>query len=300
VAIVFGCLLSGLAGGAQTTGSIQGRVFNPASKQYVHNAEVRLEGTNQVTYTENDGSFQFHSVAPGEVSISVIYTGYSTVKETVTVTPGQPAVREINLTSTSAAATTKESAIQLEAFTVSTEREGNAKAIMAQRRNMDITTSVSSDIFGDVTDGNVGEFLKYLPGVDLDYVESETRGPRLGGMDAQYVGVAFDGIRTASADFGRGGGENSRATSFEGFSITAIESIEISRTASADSDADTPAGTINMKTRRAFDRKGRRVGFNASVNFNAEEFTLKKSMGHGTAKPANGSRITRWSIPSHS
>ena len=127
MAIVFGCLLSGLAVRAQTTGSIQGRVFNPASKQYVHNAEVRLEGTNRVTYTENDGSFQFHSVAPGEVSISVIYTGYSTVKETVTVTPGQPAVREINLTSTSAAATTKESAIQLEAFTVSTEREGNAR-----------------------------------------------------------------------------------------------------------------------------------------------------------------------------
>jgi hypothetical protein len=53
---------------------------------------------------------------------------------------------------------------------VSSEREGNAKAVMDQRRNMDITTSVSSDIFGDVTDGNVGEFLKYLPGVDLDYV----------------------------------------------------------------------------------------------------------------------------------
>src|SRR5205085_468205 len=84
----------------------------------------------------------------------------------------------------------------------------------------------SSDIFGDVTDGNVGEFLKYLPGVDLDYVESEPRGPRLGGMDAQYVGVSFDGMRTASADANRGGGAASRATSFEGFSITSIDSID--------------------------------------------------------------------------
>ena len=91
-------------------------------------------------------------------------------------------------------------AVQLQAFTVSSEREGNAKAIMSQRRSMSITTSVASDIFGDVTDGNVGEFLKYLPGVDLDYVESEARGPRLGGMDSQYVGVTFDGIRSASAD----------------------------------------------------------------------------------------------------
>jgi iron complex outermembrane recepter protein len=262
------------------TGAIRGRVYNPVSQEYVRNAEVRLEGTNQVTYTENDGAFQFPSVAAGTVTLLVTYTGYNPVKESFTVTPGQVASREINLTSTdSRAGTTKDGVVQLQAFTVSTEREGNAKAIMDQRRNMDITTSVSSDIFGDVTDGNVGEFLKYLPGVDLDYVESEARGPRLGGMDSQYVGVSFDGIRTASADANRGGGENSRATSFEGFAITSIESIEISRTTSAESDADSPAGTINMKTKRAFDRKGRTFMYNASVNFNAEEFTLRKTFG---------------------
>jgi hypothetical protein len=33
-------------------------------------------------------------------------------------------------------------------------------------------------------DGNVGEFLKYLPGVDLEYVESEPRGPRAAGHQA--------------------------------------------------------------------------------------------------------------------
>ena len=88
------------------------------------------------------------------------------------------------------------------------------------------------------------------------------------------MGVSFDGITTASADANRGGGDASRATSFEGFSITSIESIEISRTRSADSDASSPAGTINMKTRRAFDRKGRTFAYNYSLNFNGEEYTL--------------------------
>ncbi|MBM3854112.1 MAG: hypothetical protein FJ399_13315, partial [Verrucomicrobia bacterium] len=261
------------------TGTIQGRVFNPVTRDYVRNAEVRLDGTARTTYTEGDGSFSFTGVPPGSASITITYTGYNTVNESFTVSSGQVAVREINLTSSATGPATKDGVVRLEAFTVSTEREGNAKAIMEQRRNMDITTSVSADIFGDVTDGNVGEFLKYLPGVDLDYVESEARGPRLGGMDSQYVGVSFDGMRTASADANRGGGEASRATSFEGFSITAIESIEISRTTSAASDADSPAGTINMKTKRAFDRKGRRYGFNYSLNFNAEEFTLNKTEG---------------------
>jgi iron complex outermembrane receptor protein len=281
--MIFGWLAahSDAAGQAAGTGSIQGRVFNPVSRDYVRNAEVRLDGTNRIEYTENDGSFRFTNVPPGPATIVITYTGYNPVRESFTVSAGQAAVREINLTSTAAAPAPagRDGVVQLQAFTVSTEREGNAKAIMDQRRNLDITTSVSSEIFGDVTDGNVGEFLKYLPGVDLDYVESEARGPRLGGMDSQYVGVSFDGIRTASADANRGGGENSRATSFEGFAITSIESIEISRTTSAESDADSPAGTINMKTKRAFDRKGRSFSYNASVNFNAEEFTLAKQLG---------------------
>lgn len=269
--------------GQTAAGTIQGRVFNPVSQEYVRNAEVRLDGTNQITYTEGDGTFSFIGVAAGQASITVNYTGYNVVKETFTVIAGQTAVREINLTSTSAAAApagnAKDGVVQLQAFTVSSEREGNAKAIMAQRRSMSITTSVASDIFGDVADNNVGEFLKYLPGVDLDYVESEARGPRLGGMDSQYVGVSFDGIRSASADANRGGGANSRATSFEGFSITAIESIEINRTTAPDSDADNPAGTINMRTKRAFERRGRTIAYNTSLNFNAEEFTFNKTAG---------------------
>lgn len=281
-AVLLGWLVSAVSLSAQSAGgTVQGRVYNPVSKEFVRNAEVRLEGTQQTVFTEGDGSFQFLNVPAGEAKLTVVFTGYNTINETLTVTAGQTAVREINLVSAAATSTgtTKDGVVQLSAFTVATEREGNAKAIQAQRAAMNITTSVSSDLFGDVTAGNVGEFLKYLPGVDLDYVEPEARGPRLGGMDGQYVGVAVDGMRTANADANRGGGASSRATSFEGFSITAIESIEINWTATPANDGDTPAGNINMRTRRAFDRKGRQVTYNFSTALNDEEFRLSKSDG---------------------
>jgi iron complex outermembrane recepter protein len=266
---------------AAATGTLQGRVFNPVSREYLGNAEVRLAGTDRVVFTESDGSFSFPGVPAGPASITVTFSGYTPATESVHIAAGEIATREITLTSAAnAGRPAADGKIQqLAAFTVSSEREGNSKAVQAQRRNMDITTSVSSDIFGDITDGNMGEFLKYLPGVDIDYVESEARGPRLGGMDGQYVGVTIDGMRTASADSNRGGGDASRATSFESILITGIESIEISRTTSAESDADSPSGTINMRTRRAFDRRGRNVGYNVSLNFNAEEFTLHKTLG---------------------
>lgn len=283
-----------------STGVVRGSVYNPSTKEYVRNAEVRLDGTNQVAFTENDGSFQFAGVAPGQASITVAYSGYTTAKETFTVTAGETAVREINLSSTATApaATQKDGVLQMDAYSVQTAREGNAKAVMAQRRDMNIITSVSSDVFGEMTDGNVGEFLKYLPGVDLDYVESEPRGPRLGGMDGQYVGVSFDGVRSASADANRGGGSSSRATSFEGFAITSVDSVEINRTASPENDADSPAGTVNMKTKRAFDRKGRTFTYLYALNFNGEEFSFKKQPGieDGANKYTNYKWAPNWQM----
>ena len=139
--------LAALCLNAQTggTGTIQGRVFNPVSNDYVRNAEVRLEGTQQAVFTESDGSFQFLNVPAGEARITVTFTGYNTLTETLNVSAGQTAVRELNITSASGAPATKGGVVQLGAFTVSSEREGNAKAIQAQRAAMNITTSVSAE-----------------------------------------------------------------------------------------------------------------------------------------------------------
>src|SRR5260221_9877421 len=74
VALAFGWLAAAVSIDAQSaTGSIQGRVYNPATKEYVNNAEVRLEGTNQITYTQSDGSFRFDNVPSGAASVTVAY-----------------------------------------------------------------------------------------------------------------------------------------------------------------------------------------------------------------------------------
>src|SRR4051812_2305285 len=98
-AIILASLAAVLGAQAQTggTGTVQGRVYNPATKQYIRNAEVRLEGSQQVVYSENDGSFQLLNVPAGEAKVTVNYSGYTPATETFTVAAGQTAVREINL-----------------------------------------------------------------------------------------------------------------------------------------------------------------------------------------------------------
>jgi iron complex outermembrane receptor protein len=266
-------------GGA--TGTITGRIFNQANGEYVRDAEVRIAGTNLTASTETGGYYRLVNVPVGTTTVLVSYPGVKGLSAEVTVTAGEAATQDFILSSSDT------TTIQLETFKVTTEREGNAKALAQQRKSMTVGRSVASDTFGDVTEGNVGEFLKFLPGIELEYVEADTRGPRIGGMSPEYAGVSIDGMKLASADaFVQYGstengstGSATRSFGFEQISINSIESIEINRVTGADVDADSPAGNINLKTKRAFDRKGRYVTWNVGTVLNSEEFKLGKSIG---------------------
>ncbi len=270
------------------TGTVTGRVYDPAAKEYVRNAEVRVQGTEISANTEAGGYFRLLRVPAGKANVVVSFTGYRTVAAEVTVPAGGTVTREIEIYSGLASAGAgDDQVVMLEAFTVETDRTGNAKALQSQRASMNLSRSISSDAFGDVTEGNVGEFLKYLPGVELEYVEADTRGPRLGGMGSEYTSVTLDGRSIASADAftqyvafeNSAAGTSNRSFGFDAISINSIESIEINRVISAAMDANAPAGNINMKTKRAFDLKGRFVAFNVGTVMNTEEMTLGRTAG---------------------
>jgi TonB-dependent receptor len=257
-------------------GVVTGRIYNPATGEYLRNAEVRAVG-GPSTASEDGGVYRLAGLVPGEVSLVVDFTGYRSAAATVRVTAGETVKRDFELTS-SLQPVAADGTVKLSAFVVSSQREGNAKAIMEQRNSMNITNSVSSDVFGDVAEGNVGEFLKHLPGVDYDATDGTVRYVSLRGLGSEYAGVTVDGMSFPSADANASAG---RAFSFEQVSLSAMESIEVSKTISADVDASSPAGTINLKTKRAFDRAGRRISASASVTGQSDQFTLRRNYGPG-------------------
>jgi iron complex outermembrane receptor protein len=281
LALCSACLLavSPLPAQPAATGTITGRIFNPNTGEYLRNAQVRVEETGQTAISENGGEFRLGAVPAGKVTLTVTYTGYRAQTATVDVASGTTATRDFNLVSSLQAATDTGDLIKLGQFVVSSEREGNAKAIMEQRNSMNITSNVASDTFGDNAEGNIGEFLKHLPGVELDLFYGEVRNVRLGGLGSEYTSVTMDGIALASTDANNGPAGNARAFTMEMASLNSMESIEISKTISADVDANAPAGTINLKTKRAFDRSGRRVSWQANLAAHSEEFHFSQTRG---------------------
>jgi TonB-dependent receptor len=269
------------AGLAQSTnpGSITGRVLNTATGEYIRNAEVRVEGTQQAVLTEDGGYYRIANAPAGNVTVEVRYTGYDAARAQVNVTPGATVTRDFELSGSAATTRQGDQVITLGAFSVSAEREGNAKAIMEQKGAMNVKTVVATDSFGDIAEGNIGEFLKFMPGITLDYVETDTRAARMGGLEARYGAVTLDGNSMANTSTGGFGGD-SRQFEFEAVSINNIETIEVNKTLSADMLADAPAGSINLRSKSALDRKGQRFNFNAGFIGNQYEHTFSKTPRH--------------------
>ncbi|MCX6953235.1 MAG: TonB-dependent receptor [Verrucomicrobia bacterium] len=257
--LLLAALFAGPAHGQPAaTATISGRVFNSATKSYVRNAEVRIEGTNLVAYTEDAGYYRLAGVPAGTVNLTVSYTGSQNVSATVNAAAGQTATRDFELTSASAAGKNDEAVITLGAFVVASEREGQAKAIMERRASINAKNVVASDNYGDLTMGDVGEFMKSMPGLSLDYVEVDTNAVRIGGLDPKYSQFTTDGARMPT---GTSNNNTGRQNSFEQMSITGIESIEFNNTLTAGMDADSPGGSINLRSKYAFQRKGRELAF---------------------------------------
>lgn len=239
------------------TGTISGRILDPATGEYLRSAIIRVTSSDgRQTITSGDrGEYRVTGVQAGRVEMVVSFTNYVDRRVSVEMMPGQSLRQDFDLVRLESE---RDAGAMLDQVVVVGSRDGDARAIMSQRDSLDIMNSLSSESFGEVSEGNVGEFVKFMPGVDADMLDGTARYVNLRGLPSEYTAVTVDGASLASVDANTGAG-SSRSFSFEQVSLSNIESIEIFKTTSADMEANAPAGTINLRTKRAFDRQGRRL-----------------------------------------
>lgn len=239
-------------------GQLSGRVLDPATGQYLANAAIRVTDANgqRRTGTTNErGEFRFAGLAAGASDIELSFTGFEDQNAAVVIKADETVQIEFALVRQGES----EAVAVSDVVVTASSRDGDARAIMSQRNSMDIKNSLSAESFGAIDEGNVGEFIRYMPGVDAEGEgDDSVRYVRLRGLPPEYTSITVNGVSMAAAD-ANAGADGSRAFSFEQVSLSSVDNIEISKTVSADVDANAPAGTINLRTKRAFDRKGRRI-----------------------------------------
>lgn len=241
------------------TGSISGRLTNARSGTYLGGARVTVAGTALETFTDDTGVFLLTEVPVGPVQLRVFFTGFEPRIETVVVTAGATATRDVTLGATAAASS---GPLKLNEFVVATTREMDAAAlaINEQRFASSIKNVVSTEEYGNVAEGNAAEFIKFMPGVTIDYTGGNARDISINGVPSAFVPVTVDGFSVATASTG---GSSSRAVQSDMISINNLSRIEVNYSPTPESQGSALAGSVNMVPRSAFERS--RPSFDGSL-----------------------------------
>ncbi len=272
------------------TGTIAGRVQNATNGSYLNNARVWIRGTPQQVFTDEFGDFRIAGVAAGAVVVEAGFTGLGTQSRELVVNPGSTTTHLFRLGTPGAGTLDEGAVIELDDFTVAAGRETNAAAIAAQeqRHSASLKNVVSADAFGDVTEGNIGEFMKFIPGVSVDYVAADVRTMSVRGFADNFTSVSVNGARMASSASGAG----SRAFEFEQVSINNIARVEVTKSPTPGMPADSLGGAVNMISKNAFERDRAELRYRLYLNANSEEANpFAKSpgpMGRSTFKVLPG------------
>ncbi len=241
----FPALLAALAASAfaATTGTIEGRVQNPRTGEYLERARVLVVGTGAETFTDTAGHYRLAGVPAGPATVRAFFTGLDVQVETVTVPAGGTARCDFALGS---------SVVRLSEFVVASSREmeGAAIAINEQRFASNIVNVVSAEEFGTVLENNPGDFLKYLPGITIDFIGGAARSVSMGGAPPEYVPITVGGFDISSV----AGGGTARSVDFHTISMNNISRLEVVHSPTPETPGSALAGSVNMIPRSAFER----------------------------------------------
>ncbi len=243
VVLVITTLLISITLCAKPGGIISGYVKDKADNRSLPGATLRLDKFNRYTISDQNGYFEFLNVPEDSYTLEVNYLGYTTAHQSVSVSGGGNVALEIFLS---------ENVTELNSVVIMGDMlRGQAKALNTQKTNTRISNVISSDQVGRFPDSNIGDALKRVPGITMQNDQGEARNIVVRGLASELNSVTLNGNRIPSAE-----GDN-RKVQMDLIPSDMIQTVEVSKTLTADMDADAIGGSVDLITRAA--PNGRRI-----------------------------------------
>ena len=259
---------------APVTGTIEGRVLNARTGEYIEHARVSVEGTALETFTESDGTFRLGDVPAGTVKLRIFYTGAPAQTTEVAVARGQIVQREIAL---GAEPPRDSGTVKLSQFVVTESKDIDAAAlaINEQRFAANIKTVVSTDEFGSIAESNVGEFLKFMPGLTVNFNAGNPREVSIAGVPTDNVPITMEGFNVAST----GSGATGRAVALDFLGINNASRVEVLYSPTPESQGMALAGSVNIVPRSSFGRSHPAFNYSAYLTMRDDDRDFNKTPG---------------------
>lgn len=230
--LTFAALTSpALANETDAPGSIRGKVTD-AEHQTLPGAAIQIESLHTVVTSDQNGFYSLPNLKPGVYKVKISYVGYEPKVITVKF-DGRSLVQNVELNTSN----TLSEAVVTGAFF------GQRKALQMQKESMGVNNVVSADQVGKFPDSNIGDALKRINGVNVQYDQGEARFGQVRGTAADLTSVTVNGNRIPSAEGG------TRNVQLDLIPADMIETIELNKVVTSDMDGDAIGGEINLITK---------------------------------------------------
>jgi TonB-dependent receptor len=217
---------------AANKGSIAGRIVD-ADHLSLPGATVLIENLQKGAVTDVNGFYRIVSLSPGEYNVKVAYIGFKEISQKIVVSAGKTVELNFGM----------KAGIDIQEVIVNGAMQGQSKALNQQKNSVNITNIISSDQVGRFPDQNVGDALKRIPGINVQYDQGEARFGNIRGTSPEYNSMAIDGDRIPSAE------AETRSIQLDLIPSDMVQSIEVNKVVTADMDADAIGGSVNLITK---------------------------------------------------
>lgn len=273
-------LISGLRLPAQSaaTGEISGQISSAGSGKYLANVRVRVEGTSITALTDSGGEYRLRGVPAGTARLVATSTGTAVESADVVVAPGQTVRKDLSLPLAGQGSPTTGNIVELDPFSVQASvLDARAAALNEQRYAANIKNVISADMFGDIGEGNIASFLKFVPGVAIDYSANVGAGVSIRGFPASNTLITLDGADMPSAGVAANQVPTNqlatRTISLDALRMNNISRVEVTKSPTPDLPANSMGGSVNVISKSAFEF--------ARPEFEVKVYTTFNSRGFG-------------------
>jgi len=244
-----------LPAAAQSTGtaSINGRVVNPGTQNFLSGVLLRIEETGATTSSSSDGSFRFGNLEPGSYTIHLSYLGL------------EPSAEQVSLSAAQNARVVFELGDEVVDEIVATGIRGaQAAALNEQRTNDNISNVVSADQLGRFPDRNIAEAMRRIPGVSIEREEKagDGRYVSIRGLDSGLNNFKLNGMNVAQQE------EDNRRVPLDVIQVEAVSKITVNKTLLPSHDGDGIGGSVELVSATAFDLEDNYADFTVEGFYN--------------------------------
>jgi TonB-dependent receptor len=145
------------------------------------------------------------------------------------------------------------------------------------KRNADVMMdAINAEDIADFPDANLAESLQRLPGIALDRENGEGKQITVRGLGSDFTRIRLNGLETLSTGAASDSGaapNRSRGFDFNVFASDLFTSLQVRKTASANTDEGSLGATVDLVTGKPLDYKDRRIAFSGEDAFYQNEGT---------------------------